>query len=373
MLTSKNLKLKLLNKISSNCNPLTKATDIYIIFHLLQSSVYFFRKIKKIFNIKCIIGIPYSIDEECIEFLKKENIRFFIPNSIEKIEHIVLDEIKNQNQKNKFIILEIGGYCARIANKLKDLYPSFCGIVEDTNQGHWEYEKIKFLKVPVFSIAQSNIKDLENRQIGKAIVFSFEKQIRNLFNLTLSSKRIALLGYGKIGKATAQSLKGRHSVYYVYDIDPIKRVEARLDGFITDNKKNCLICADFILGVSGNTSIRKEDFDFIKNGAILASGSSKQIEFDMLNLRPYSYKSKNKVLYIRYKEKFFFILNEGFPINFLDESVIDYSILDLIFSELFLCLIKLSTNTIIEPGLKMLDLNLQKQLCEEFENLYYNN
>ena len=85
---------------------------------------------------------------------------------------------------------------------------NFAGVVEDTMQGHWRYQAIGDLACPVLSIAESPLKALENRQVGRAIAYSLETILRSRFFRIPVETKIGILGYGGIGEATAASLRG---------------------------------------------------------------------------------------------------------------------------------------------------------------------
>ena len=374
-MVNKNLihEFKVLEYISDN-QIIKNSIQLFIIFHLLDTTLGFLNILNKNFNIKSIIGIPYSANTKIVNKIENDiNCPILIPNSIEEIEDIILKEFNNCNDKDPIIILEVGWYCAKIIDKLKSIKHNLIGVVEDTNQGHWIYESLSNLCVPVLSIAQSPIKDLENRLIGKAIVFSLENIIRKYFYYTFCGKNVLVFGYGKIGKSVAKTLKSRDCIVYVWDINPIKRIEARLDGFIVLKKEDMLKNSNVIVGVSGKKSISSKDFYNMKKGAIVCSGSSKQVEIDIEYLsEESSIESINKELskVTLNNNVFFYLLNDGKPINFNDNSVLD-SILDLIFSELFMCICDISNNK-NQNGVKSLDVTIHEYICNIWENYYIN-
>jgi adenosylhomocysteinase len=236
--------------------------------------------------------------------------------------------------------------------------------------GHWLYEKIRNPKVPIYSIAQSPIKSLENRLIGKSIVYSLERCSRNNFYDTFCGKNVTVMGYGGIGKSVAKNLKGRDAIVHVWDIDPIKRLQARIDGFITGEKKSLIGQSSIIVGVSGQQSLTKEDFKDLKFGALLCSGSSKRVEFDtnFLHKNAEVEKIDNKNSKVVLGNNTFYLLNDGQPINFNDGSVLD-NILDLIFTELYMCLWSISMDR-VSVGIKSLDYSIHSEICLVWEELY---
>lgn len=272
------------------------------------------------------------------------------------------------------MIIEVGGYSAFIIDKLLEINPQLIGIVEDTNQGHWCYQEIEDkLKFPVYSIAQSRIKSLENRLIGKAVTFSLENVLRTDFYKTLCGLNIGVLGYGKIGKSSVRNLKNRDAIINVWDIDSVKRLQTRLDGYHCPIKKQDILKnADIILGVSGKHSLYLEDIQHLKERVILVSGSSKDVEFQHENLCKYadSVSLYESYSVLKFDTKHIIVLNQGQPINFRNNSVLS-SILELVFSELYVCLYYTVRNP-DKIGLHKIDEKEHQALCEEWEKVYLN-
>jgi adenosylhomocysteinase len=226
------------------------------------------------------------------------------------------------------IILEIGGYFAVILNELEQaLGNNLIGIVEDTENGHRQYEQLKSLPCPVVSIARSDLKKAEDSLIGNACLFSTEKIIRET-GYIIEGRRALVLGFGKIGRGLAQALARRNCHVDVNDSNPIKLTEAISEGFYIPEKTESLKNADIIFGTTGKTSISEEEYRYIKNGAILVSCSSKDVEFDLPFLRA-NYEIKEIFPnYTKYnnENKNFYLLAKGYPINFIDGSALGPSL-----------------------------------------------
>jgi adenosylhomocysteinase len=119
--------------------------------------------------------------------------------------------------KDRFIVLDIGGYFAAIASAMKARFGSrMIGIVEDTENGYQKY-MAAFPRVPDFplvSSARSPLKKPEDSLIGLSIVFSTEAKLCTR-NMILLNKTALVLGYGKIGCSIAESLRRRDVDVYV--------------------------------------------------------------------------------------------------------------------------------------------------------------
>ncbi len=339
-----NTLLTLEKLVSQSKNP--QKIHSVVITHVMPTSVNYIEMIHQVFPLQLVIAIPYSADLSTLEYLKNKRINCYLPSTIDETFNNsgkLVEEILKKSS-TPLIVQEVGGYLAGYTHHLSR-YPHFRGIVEDTNNGHWRYHSAGSHSCPVLSMAQSPLKDIEDTVIGDGVIYSVERIFREEFDAILQGCRCGIIGYGKIGTSTAIALKGRKCEVSTYDIDPCKNIRSRFDGFIIEPFHQMLSSCDLIIGCTGKTSINEEDVSFIKNNAILASASAKDEEFDLKAFaRICSVEKINPVVW-RYTKKdgtVFYLLNQGTPINFRDRSVLG-SLLDMIYSELFVCMCELAT------------------------------
>lgn len=178
----------------------------------------------------------------------------------------------------------------------------------------------KDLKYPILSIAQSRLKRLEYLAIGPAIVFSFEKILREELKDSLQGKNALVLGYGNVGRAVAWALRSAQASVMVLDADPFRMIEARLEGFCVGPKGELMGVANVVFGTTGQQSLGREDLKLLRSGAYLVSGSSRQIEFDITALSTMGVKERiaNSLTRFRVEDKEIILVNDGFPVNFRD-------------------------------------------------------
>lgn len=173
--------------------------------------------------------------------------------------------------------------------------------------------------------------------VGPAIVFSFEKILRDELKDSLQGKNVLVLGYGSVGRAVANALRGAGAQVMVFDVNPARLIEAKLTGFRVGPKPELVNAADVIFGVSGQQSLNQEDFEYLRTGVYLVSGSSRQIEFNISALEALGHKEKISPSLTKYVlgNKEIILVNEGFPINFRDSSI-PMAVADLVFAALLL-------------------------------------
>lgn len=268
------------------------------------------------------------------------------------------------------IVQEIGGYCAPLVAELARM-PSFAGIVEDTKQGHWAYLRQPSLPCPVMTIADSPLKALEDRQVGRAIAHALDTILRRSFFRLVAESRVGVLGFGGIGEATAASLAATGAHVSVFDVCDIGMARAAMVGFATPSRDDLLRTSDVIVGVSGHRSLSGADLPLLKDGVVLLSGSSKQVELDVqaLDLHGSLMNEQPPVKHYEMHGRNVFLLNDGQPINFLEQSVLG-RVLDLVYTELYMCVRELSLGG-VPAGLGRLDMNRQREIAEVWRTFHW--
>ncbi|MCP4601759.1 MAG: hypothetical protein GY847_14790 [Proteobacteria bacterium] len=299
----------------------TLEMEVILLTHVIQAHSDFILALKKVAKIACIIAIPYSVDKRYSRELSHDH-PVSTPRLSELNDHaFLLNQIRDHiGPDSRFVIMEIGGYYASVLNQLaEELGDRLVGIVEDTEAGHRRYEKCTALPCPVISIARSSLKIAEDFQIGPACIFSSEKLIKKV-DLSLNNRRALVLGYGRVGRGLAYELSNRGLEVTIYDIDPIRRIVAQSEGFLVPDRATALREAEVIFGASGNTSISEEDLELLTDGVILASCSSRDVEFDsqwLLNQCDWEAPVPN-IKKINLNRKSVYLLADGRPVNFLD-------------------------------------------------------
>jgi adenosylhomocysteinase len=267
------------------------------------------------------------------------------------------------------IIQEVGGYCADQVGRLAGI-PGIRGVVEDTKQGQWRYERAMPLPLPVFTIADSPLKALEDVQVGRSVAYSVERLLRGRFYRLLSERRVLVLGYGGIGTAAAEHLRRTGARIAVYDPDEVRASAAVVHGHEVGSREALLSWADVIIGVSGHRALTAADVPLLRDGVILASGSSKQVEFDVDGLLGAAERvaEVDEVLELEASGRTLYLLNQGRPVNFMEQSILG-SVLDLVYTELYLCTRELAGRP-WEPGLHRLSPVTQRELARRWRERY---
>jgi len=140
---------------------------------------------------------------------------------------------------------------------------------------------------PVIVINDSPLKAIVENQhgVGQTIVEGFMRTT----NLLIPSRRFVVFGYGWCGRGIARYLKSFGGDVACVDPDEIRALEAALDGFAVRELEEVLPWGDVFITVTGRPGIlRREHFDAMRDGAILANAGhfSWEIELGDLPVRP---------------------------------------------------------------------------------------
>lgn len=242
-----------------------RRVSLILVTHVLPTSVEYVRALAEDFDIEVVLAISYSFDNDAGNLLDPLPVVRCVDTA--DLERKLSDAVlRCSNSGRPFIVQEIGGYFAQTLAELGSV-PGLVGVVEDTRQGHWRYQKVnERLPIPVLSIAESPLKALEHHQIGRAIVYSVERQVRSHFFRSLAGEQVAIVGFGDIGSAAAHAMRGRNAVVSVYDVDPHKRASAWMQNFKVSTLEEIARTANIIIGCAGSQSIGADVLDNLQDG-----------------------------------------------------------------------------------------------------------
>ena len=109
--------------------------------------------------------------------------------------------------------------------------------------------------------------------------------IMNSTNLIIAGKTVVVSGYGWCGKGVAMRAKGMGANVIVTEIDPVKGIEAVMDGFRVMPMDEACALGDLFITVTGcKDVIRAEHFDKMKDGVLLANSGHFDVEIDKVAL-----------------------------------------------------------------------------------------
>lgn len=186
------------------------------------------------------------------------------------------------------IIIDDGGDLVHMMHtEFRDLIPGVIGGCEETTTGIIRLKAMDQagqLQFPMVMVNNADCKHLFDNRYGTGQ--SVWDGINRTTNLIVAGKIVVVAGYGWCGKGTAMRAKGLGARVIVTEIDPVKAIEAVMDGFDVMPMKEAAKLGDFFITVTGcEKVIDEEDFAQMKDGAILCNAGHFDCEIDMARLR----------------------------------------------------------------------------------------
>jgi adenosylhomocysteinase len=220
------------------------------------------------------------------------------------------------------IIIDDGG---DLVNLIHSKYPekisNVIGGCEETTTGIIRLiamNRENKLKFPMVLVNNAKCKYLFDNRYGTGQ--SVWDGINRTTNLIVAGKNVVVAGYGWCGKGVAMRAKGLGASVIVTEIDPIKAMEAVMDGFKVMRMEEAAKIGDFFVTVTGcRDVITKNSFEVMKDGAILCNAGHFDVEVDVKGLKEIAIEEKpardNIMGYKLENGKFIYVIGEGRLVN----------------------------------------------------------
>jgi len=170
-----------------------------------------------------------------------------------------------------------------VLKERRELIPGIVGGTEETTTGVIRLkamEKDGVLAYPIVAINDADTKHLFDNRYGTGQ--STLDGILRATNILLAGRTVVVAGYGMCGRGVATRARGMGSQVIVTEIEPMRALEAAMDGFRVMPMAEAAETGDVFVTVTGNTSvIRKEHFGRMKDGAILCNSGHFNVEIDL--------------------------------------------------------------------------------------------
>lgn len=207
-----------------------------------------------------------------------------------------------------------------------------------------ELESYGQLKYPVIAVNNAQTKYLFDNRYGTG-----QSTVDGLLRTTsvlLPGKHIVVCGYGWVGKGVASRLRGMGAIVTVTETNPIKALEAHMEGYEVSSLASACTYGDiFITCTGGYRIIRKEHIDTMKDGVILCNAGHFDFEIDLEYLRSQDQEPKevrpNIQLYL-INGKGVYLLASGRVINLVGAEGHPPEVMALSFANQLLCIIYLA-------------------------------
>ena len=215
---------------------------------------------------------PLSTQDDVAAALVDEGISVFaIKGEDSKTYH---GHIQSALDHNPHVIIDDGADVVTSLHTLRtDLLANVIGATEETTTGvirERAMEQDGILKFPIVAVNDADTKHFFDNRYGTGQ--STVDGILRATNILIAGKSAVVAGYGWCGKGIAMRFRGMGARVIVTEIDPVKALEAAMDGFQVLTMEQAAPQADLIVTATGNINVvDRAHFEQMKDGAIMAN------------------------------------------------------------------------------------------------------
>jgi len=232
------------------------------------------------------------------------------------------EHIRKTLEHGPNIIIDDGGDLVNcLHNELPDLIPEVWGGCEETTTGLIRLramERDGALKIPMMAVNDAMCKHLFDNRYGTGQ--SVWDGINRTTNLIVAGKTVVVAGYGWCGRGVAMRAKGLGARVIVTEVDPVKAIEAVMDGFSVMPMIDAAPLGDIFVTATGcDHVIHGEHFRKMKNGAALCNAGHFNVEISIPDLEAQAVEiqesRKNIMGYRMADGRWLYLLGEGRLVN----------------------------------------------------------
>ncbi len=197
-------------------------------------------------------------------------------------------------------------------------------------------ENNKTLRFPVVAVNDADCKHFFDNRYGTG-QSTLDGVIRAT-DILLAGKKVVIAGYGWCGRGVAMRASGMGAVVTVTEIDPLKALEATMDGFNVATMREAAVYGDLFITLTGDKHvIRAEHFRRMKDGAMVCNSGHFDVEIDVPALKALAKKVTKNVRnfvdeYTLTRGRRIYLLAEGRLINLAAAEGHPASVMDMSFA-----------------------------------------
>jgi len=232
-------------------------------------------------TVACCGGNPLTTQDNISAFLASQGIHVYAWHGQSVKEY---DWCIDQVLKHKPTILTDDGADMNIKAHFDKRFKNMkiLGATEETTAGVTRIRAVENqgkLRYPVILVNEAYTKHMFDNRYGTG-QSTIDGYLRAM-NLLMASKRVVVVGYGWVGRGVASRCHGMGSKIIVTEIDPVKALEAHMDGFEVMPMAQAAKIGDIFVTCTGMTSvIRKEHILQMKDGAVMGNVGHFDVEID---------------------------------------------------------------------------------------------
>ena len=250
------------------------------------------------------------------------------------------------------IIIDDGGdLVTMLHTRLTHLIPKIKGGCEETTTGVHRLlsmQKAGVLRFPMFDVNDAQCKHLFDNRYGTGQ--SVFDGIDRTTNLIVAGKTVVVAGYGWCGRGVAMRAKGLGARVIVTEIDPVKAIEAVMDGFSVMRMEDAAKIGDLFITVTGMRDVITEThMRNMKNGVLLCNAGHFDVEVDVSRLKEIAVEARemkpNIMGYRIENGNWLYVLAEGRLVNLASGDGHPAEIMDMSFAIQALCAREIALHT----------------------------
>ncbi len=279
---------------------------------------------------------PLSTDDSVSAALKKHYRLEVFAKKWESSEEYYANLNSVLDMEPDFVIDDGADLITILHTKRRDLLAKVKGGNEETTTGIIRLKAMANegrLEFPIISVNDAHMKYLFDNRYGTG-QSTFDGWM-NATNLLVAGKRLVVAGYGWVGKGIAMRAKGLGANVIVTEVDPVRAIEAKMDGFEVMPMIDACKMADIIISATGDKDIiREEHLQVIKSGCVMGNSGHfdneiSKVALDKIAGRPvkvrefvdeYRLRDGRKVYLIAEGRLMNLAAGQGHPVEIMDMS-----------------------------------------------------
>lgn len=191
--------------------------------------------------------------------------------------------LESLSHKPQFTMDDGADLVSVLHSKRTDLVTDVFGGTEETTTGIIRLRSMAaegVLRYPIIAVNDANTKHMFDNRYGTG-QSTIDGIIRST-NVLLAGQKLVVAGYGWCGKGVAQRARGLGAHVMVTEIDPLKALEAVMDGFEVQSMDRAASIGNVFVTVTGNKSVLAgHHFEKMQNGAIVCNSGHFNVEIDI--------------------------------------------------------------------------------------------
>ncbi|HML48488.1 MAG TPA: adenosylhomocysteinase [Clostridia bacterium] len=320
-----------------------RGLNMTISIHLEAKTAFFARTLERAGATVYATGCnPLSTQDDVCAALARGGMEVFARHGCDAAEYEA-HLLEALSCKPHLIVDDGGDLVHLLHNGHEHLAERLIGGCEETTTGILRLKsraKAGALRFPMIDINDADSKHLFDNRYGTGQ--SVWDGILRTTNLTVAGSTVVVAGYGWCGKGVAMRAKGLGAQVCVTEVNPIRAVEARMDGFEVLPMEEAARRGDFFITVTGcNDVIGVRHFDLLKEGAVLANAGHFDVEVDVAALRRVaksSFRARENIEgFVLPNGRTVYLLAEGRLVNLAAGNGHPAEIMDMSFSLQALC------------------------------------